>query len=173
MDTDAREIIREDTPSRGRAAVVRRVAFPPSARALTALTRVDYTDAFVLPTSRARDRTGEQWARAILEDAPAATRTMLRRGWFALGLRLGSTEDRGRVLGWAVRRSAPDHVVLAADSPMGMEAEVLLKRDRGAVLVATILKLNNPLVRGVWAVFSPQHRRVVRHLLEQTGRRSA
>ena len=79
-----------------RAVAVREVAFPPSARALTALSRVDYTDAFVRATRRAGDRTGEQWARAMLEDAPAATRRALRRGWFLLGVRLGSADDPQR-----------------------------------------------------------------------------
>ena len=148
-----------------RAVAVREVAFPPSARELTALSRVDYTDAFVRATRRAGDRTGEQWARAMLEDAPAATRRALRRGWFLLGVRLGSADDPQRVLGWKVRASSPDHAVLEADSLIGIEAEVLVEREPGAVLVATMMKLNNPLARTVWASFSPQHRRVVRGLL--------
>jgi hypothetical protein len=144
---------------------VQEVPLPASARELTALTRVDYTDAFVLSTPPSEERTGEEWARAMLEDAPAATRRTLRRGWFALGIPLGSAEDRRRVLGWRVRATPPDHAVLAADSLLGMEAEVLFKPQEGGLLVATILKLNNPLARAVWTLFSPQHRRVVRHLL--------
>ena len=150
---------------------VREVAFPPSFRTLTTLPRVDYTDAFVLTTPSSAERTGVEWARAMLEEAPAETRRMLRRGWFALGVRLGSPDDHRRVLGWEVRRSSPDHAVLAADSLLGMEAEVLLERRPGALLIATVMKLNNPLARLVWTAFSPQHRRVVRHLLAAGGRR--
>ena len=98
---------------------------------------------------------------------------MLRRGWCALGVRLGSPDDERRVLGWEVRRTSPDHAVLAADSRMGMEAEVVIERRPGAVLFATIIKLNSPLARIVWTLFSPQHRRVVRHLLAESGRRTA
>jgi hypothetical protein len=165
--------IAADESGGAQAGEVREVALPASARELTALSRVDYTDAFVLTTPRAEGRTAEDWARAILEDAPYATRQGLRRGWFALGVALGATDDRRRVLGWAVRRSSPNHVVLAADSLMGMEGEVLLKRERGALLVATLMKLNNPVARAVWTVFSPRHRKVVRHLLRQAGRRTA
>jgi uncharacterized protein DUF2867 len=149
------------------------VELPPSARELTTLSRVDYTDAFVLTTPRGGNRTGEEWARAILEEAPDTTRRGLRRGWFVLGVALGATDDRRRVLGWPVRQSSPDHAVLAADSLMGMEAEVLVKRERGSLLVATLIKLNNPLARAIWTAFSPQHRRVVRHLLRQAGTRTA
>src|SRR5919107_971919 len=156
-----------------KATEVREVALPRSARQLTTLRRVDYTDAFLLSTPRAGERTGEEWARAMLEDAPAATRRALRRGWFALGVRLGSAEDSGRVLGWAVRRSSPDHAVLAARSVIGMEAEVVVKREPGGLLVATIMKLNNPIARAIWNGFSPQHRKIVRGLLRQAGKRSA
>jgi hypothetical protein len=71
------------------------VALPPSARERTTLSRIDYTDAFLL----------------------------------------------------AHRRRS-----------IGMEAEMLFKREPGVLLVATIMKLNNPLARAVWTVFSPQHR---------------
>jgi hypothetical protein len=153
-------------------AEVREVDLSPDARALTTLSRVDYDDAFVLETARAADRTGEEWARTILEDAPEATRSMLRRGWFALGVRLGPTDDDSLVLGWAVRRSSRDHAILAARSLIGMEAEVLFKRERNGVLAATMMKLNNPIARAFWAGFSFQHRRVLRHLLRQAGRSS-
>jgi hypothetical protein len=151
---------------------VREIALPQSVRALSMLSRVDYTDAFVLATPPGEERTGEEWARAMLEDAPAPTRRALRRGWFALGVRLGSTRDRRRVLGWPVRQSSPEHAVLSADSLLGMEAEVVLKREPNGLVVATVMKLKNPLARAVWAAFSSQHRRVVRHLLRQAGRRA-
>ena len=152
---------------------VREVAFPPSFRALTTLPRVDYTDAFILTTPAGADRMGVEWARALVEDAPAETQRMLRRGWFALGLRLGSPDDDRRVLGWEVRRTSPDHAVLAADSRLGMEAELVFERRPGALLFATIIKLNSPLARIVWTLVSPQHRKVVRHLLAESGRRTA
>jgi hypothetical protein len=149
---------------------VREVPLPPDARMLTTLSRVDYTDGFVLETDRAEDRTGEEWVRAMVEDAPAPTRRTLRRTWRALGVRLGSTDDDRLVLGWTVRRSTPDFALLAARSLIGMEAEVLCKREPRALRVATFMKLKNPIARAVWAVVSPEHRKMVRHLLKEAGR---
>jgi hypothetical protein len=149
---------------------IQEITFPPSARELTTLSRVDYTDAFRLTVPGGRERTGEEWARVMLEGAPATARRDLRRGWFALGLRLGSTDDARRVLGWPLRHSSPDYAVLATDSRLGFEAELLFKRERDGLLFATILKLNNPLIRAIWAGFSSQHRKVVRSLLLKSGR---
>jgi len=150
---------------------VRDVALRPEALALATLSRVDYTDSFLLEAPHAEESTGEEWARAVLEDAAPATRTMLRRGWRALGVRLGSTGDERLVLGWQVRRSSSDLALLAASSWLGMQAEVLFKPERGALRFATFLKLSNPLARAGWWAFSPQHRKVVRHLLRDAGGR--
>ena len=79
-----------DDPQVAALGTVRQVPLPPAARALSTLPRVDYEDAFLVETGPAQDRTAEQWARAILEDAPASTRNALSRGWSRLGLRLGS-----------------------------------------------------------------------------------
>ena len=108
--------------------MVRQVAVPPVARGRSTLSRPDYEDAFVLDTGAAHERTGEEWARALLEDAPAGMQRSLRRGWCALGLLLGSTRDERRVLGWEVRRRAPEFALLGADSRLGMVGEVLVKK---------------------------------------------
>jgi hypothetical protein len=158
--------------TRGRSGEVREVALPADALALATLSRVDYTDSFRLEMPRVEELTAEEWARAILEGAPAETRTMLRRGWFALGVRLGSPDDERLVLGWPVRRRTSEFALLATSSRIGMEAEVLLKRERDALLFATFMQLKNPVARAVWTAFSPQHRKVVRHLLRGAGRRT-
>ena len=66
------------------------------------LSHVDYEGRLV-ETGPAQDRTGEEWVPAVLEDAPMSTRNALSMGWFALGLRLGSTRSGRSVLGWEVR----------------------------------------------------------------------
>jgi hypothetical protein len=81
-----------------RIGISRQVASPPAARALSMLSYVDSSK-----PARAQDRTGEEWVRAVLEDAPMSTRNALSMGWFALGLRLGSTRSDRSVLGWEVR----------------------------------------------------------------------
>ena len=150
--------------------MVRQVAVPPAARARSTL-RPDYEDAFVLETGAAQERTGEEWARALLEDAPAGMQRSLRRGWCALGLLLGSTRDERRVLGWEVRRRAPEFALLGADSRLGMVGEVLVERRPRALIVATFIQMRNPLARVVWAGVSPGHRQAVRALLEGVAAR--
>jgi hypothetical protein len=152
------------------AATVRQIAVPPDARALSTLSHIDYEDAFLVETGPPRDRTAEQWARAIIEDAPITVRGRLLSGWSAIGLKLG--RGRGRsVLGWEVRSRSPDFVLLGADSRIGMPGQLLFKRERHALLFATFVQHDNPVARAVWAGVEPVHVPAVRHLLEQASRR--
>ena len=145
---------------------------PAEARALSTLSRIDYADAFLLNTDAGKDRTAEQWARLILQDAPMAVRTRLLAGWSMIGLKLGGGGEFGRsVLGWELRTNAADFVLLGADSRIGMPGELLFKRTRSALLFCTFVQQDNYLARAVWAATEPIHVRVVRDLLEQTGRR--
>jgi hypothetical protein len=111
----------------------RQVAVPAVARARCTLRHVDYEDAFAVELRSAHVRTAEQWARAILEDAPLAMRNGLRRGWLALGLKLDAAPPERSVLGWEVRRSTRDSLLLGADSRIGMPAELLVTRHKRAV----------------------------------------
>ena len=142
---------------------------PPAARMLSTLSRVDYEDAFLVDTGPAQNRTAEQWARAILEDAPILLRTALPWGWFALGLEHGSTRSERFVLGWEVRRSTADFVLLGAGSRFGLRAELLFERRRRTLLFATFVQQENPIARAVWAGLAPVHRQVVRYLLKRAS----
>ena len=148
---------------------VRQVALPPAARALCTLSHIGYEDAFLVETGPGQDRTGEQWARAVLEEAPIVMRSALPWAWFALGLQQGSTRSARFVLGWEVRRSTPDFVLLAASSRLGMPAELLFERRQHTLLFATFVELNNHIARAVWAGVAPGHRQVVGYLLEQAS----
>ena len=143
----------------------RQVAVPGVARARCTLPRVDYEDAFAVELSSAHVRTAEQWARAILEDAPLAMRNGLRRGWLALGLKLDAVPPERSVLGWEVRCSTRDSVLLGADSRIGMPAELLVTRQKRAVRIATFLEHRNPAARAVWTTVEPAHRRIVPRFL--------
>ena len=158
-------------PQVGTPGRVRQIAVPPAARMLSTLSRADYEDAFLLETGAGQDRTAEQWARAALEDAPNNVRRALSWVWFALGLKLGSTRSERLVLGWEVRRSGPDFVLLAAGSRLGLPAEVLLLRRRHTLLCATFVQEQNLVARALWAGGAPLHRRAVPQLLEQASRR--
>lgn len=149
---------------------VRQVTPPSAARALSTLCHVDYEDAVLAETGPAQDRTGEQWARAILEDAPRSTRNALWRGWSALGLRLGSTQPDRFVLGWEVRRSTPDVALLGASGRLGLSGELLFERRQHTLLFATFVQLENRIARALWAGIAARHRQVVRDLLEHASR---
>jgi len=150
--------------------VVRQVDPPSSARTLSTLGRIDYCDAFLFDTGSTHDESAEEVIREILEGAPLAVRTHLLSGWSAIGLKVGTSSARS-VLGWEVRRTVPEHVLLGADSRIGMPGELLLKKERGALLFATFVAQRNPLARALWAVVEPVHVRIVRDILEQASQR--
>jgi hypothetical protein len=143
---------------------VRQIEVPPAARALSTLSRIDYADAFLVESERVQERTAEEWARAILENAPAKVRAMLLSGWSAIGLKLGRG-DQG-VLGWELRKRTADFVLLAAESRLGMPGQLLFKREPGALLFATFVQQDNQIARTLWAGVEPVHIPTVRTLLE-------
>jgi hypothetical protein len=153
---------------------VRQVAVPAAARARCTLARVDYADAFLVELGPVRDRTAEQWARAIVEDAPSSMRRKLWWGWSALGLTLGPSRSVGFILGWELRRSSPDFALLAAGSRLGMPAELLFERRGDKLLLATFVQQQNPVAHVMWAAIEARHRQVVPYLLARAtglGRR--
>lgn len=149
---------------------VRQVAMPPDARTLSTLSRIDYEDSFLVETAPAGERTGEQWARAVLEEAPVIVRRKLLWGWFALGLKLGGSHSDGLVLGWEIRRSTHDFALLGARSRVGMPAELLFKPQPHTLLFATFVQHQNPIARAVWSRVTPRHRQVVPYLLRRAAR---
>jgi hypothetical protein len=148
---------------------VRQIGVPSAARALSTLAHIDYEDAFLIETLRAEDRTAEEWARAVLEDAPAKVRAMLLSGWSAIGLKVGRAGDG--VLGWAIRDRGPDFVLLGAESRLGMPGQLLFKREPGALMFATFVQHDNQIARALWASVEPVHVPTVRHVLTQASRR--
>jgi hypothetical protein len=147
---------------------VRQLAPPPAARALSTLPRVDYSDAFLVEFGSTPNWSAEQWARAVLAGAPVALKTNLLLGWWAIGLKPTTT---GSLLGWEIRVSTPDFVLLGRDSLIGMPGELLFKREPEALLFATFVYHANHIARAVWAAVEPTHVRIVRHVLEQASRR--
>ncbi|HET7666923.1 MAG TPA: hypothetical protein VFK56_12815 [Mycobacterium sp.] len=149
---------------------VRQIDVPASARALSTLPRIDYCDAFLFDAGSHRTQTAEDLIREVLEGASLAIRTQLLSGWSTIGLKVSSGSE-GSVLGWDVRRSEADHVLLGADSRIGMPGELLLKKHGGALLFATFVAQRNLIARAVWAVTEPVHVRVVRDILAQATER--
>ncbi|HXY67549.1 MAG TPA: hypothetical protein VEI45_25060 [Mycobacterium sp.] len=150
---------------------VSQIAVPRSARGLSTLGRIDYQDAFLVDIDPGAYQTAEQWARAIFEDAPFDVRVGLVSGWLALGLKLDKSRSGRSVLGWHVRDSAPDYVLLGADSRIGMPGELLVKCEPDALLFATFVQHDNLIARGVWAAVEAKHVRTVRDVLNEASRR--
>ena len=143
---------------------VRQIEAPAAVRSLSTLARVDYADTFVVELDGVAERTAEQWARAVLEDAPLPVRGRLVSGWTALGLKVGT--GRSGVLGWSIRSATADAVLLGADSRNGMPGELLFKREPRRLLFATFVQHGNPVARALWAGVERVHVATVRRLLE-------
>lgn len=150
---------------------VRQIDVPPKTRALSTLAHIGYEDAFLVNVGPVSERTAEEWARAVLEEAPKPVRRSLYSGWSAIGLKVARGHSEDSVLGWTVRRRARDSVVLGADSLVGMPAELLISRQEEALLFCTFVQQDNPVARAMWKGIEPLHVPIVRHLLEQASRR--
>jgi len=148
---------------------VTQISLPTDARALSTLSRIDYSDAFIVDADV--DRTPEQWARSVVEGAPLVVRTQLLAGWTALGLRLGPPWSAKRVLGWKIERSGPEFVLLGARSWLGLRGELLFRSERHGLLFATLIQQRNPAARVVWAAITQRHQHVVASLLTHAARR--
>jgi hypothetical protein len=152
---------------------VEQIVVPASAPRLSTLARIDYVDAFRIHGIPSRQRTGEQWARAVMEDTPGAVKARLLSGWLALGLKLGSPWSRARVLGWRVRVGDPDFALLGAGGRIGLSGELLFQREPDGLLFATFVRQRNPVARAIWARVEATHQEVVRSLLGHAARRAA
>jgi hypothetical protein len=158
-------------PHAAAGAAVQQVTVPAQARALSTLPQIDYEDAFLVDVGPTQCQTAEQWARQVLEFAPASERRSLLRGWSAIGLKVGCRRSGEDVLGWQIRRSMPDCVLLGAASSIGLPGELLFQRHAGRLLFCTFVRQENPAARTVWARIEATHVRTIRRLLEQASQR--
>jgi hypothetical protein len=140
--------------------------------AFSTLAHVDYADTFLVEVGDVERCTPEQWARTILEDAPASVRHTLRSGWTAIGLKLDCAAGADSVLGWEVRRTTREYALLGAPSRVGMPGELLFKPERSELLFATLVQFDNAAARGVWAGVEAVHIPIVQSLLEHASRRA-
>jgi hypothetical protein len=152
---------------------VTRVGVPASIREISRLARIDYADAFLTDVGDIEARSAEGWARAVVEGAPQPLRASLVSGWTSIGLRIALPGTDGTVLGWRIRRSDPDVVVLAAESRIGMPAELVFRRDATRLLFSTLVEKGNPAAVALWMGVEPVHLRVVPNLLGLASRRFA
>lgn len=170
QETEMNERTEVDSGATVRPDGVRQITPPPDLLDKTTLVDVDYQDCFLVDVGPSLSaRTAEQWARTVLEEAPAPMRRALVTGWKGLGLRLGSLTSTEHVLGWLIRANDPDRVLLAADGRLGITGELLFERQPDTLRFATFARLDNPAAQAVWAGTRPVHERMVRRLLSRVG----
>ncbi|MEU8814562.1 hypothetical protein [Actinoplanes sp. NPDC048796] len=135
---------------------------------LAGLEPVDYREGFGFPTGESLS--AEAWARRILEGASRGDRAKMLAAWRFLGVGLAPLKAPGQVLGWRIRRSDPEAIVLAVRATAGVSARLVLRAEPGRVTHAMLVRYDSGLGRRVWTRFAPAHRRFYVRLLDRARR---
>jgi hypothetical protein len=142
-----------------------RVEVTEEVRAGNTLAEPDYSGAFEVLITRTDARSPEQWARATFEGAPRAVRWCVVLGWrMALGLRLGPPASPDHVLGWKIVTTAPDAIVLEAQSAL-VTARKVLRIEDSRVILTTLVRYERRGAGAVWSAITPIHHRTEPYLL--------
>jgi len=147
-------------------ATVRQLGINDDLLLVTTLSDVLYVDAHILETPHARERTAEQWARAIVEDVTETMREQLTAAWAAIGLDLAPAAA-GTVAGWRITASTSERVLLQANSGLGFWGELAVTVTDGSVQLATFVTMRDAQARDAWFRVVPAHLAFVRSLLER------
>jgi hypothetical protein len=127
----------------------------------------NYSDFFEATAVAGDDRSPEEWARAVFEDAPWLVRWFLLAGWgLVLGLRLGPRPSPGHVLGWEIVQTEPNSVMLELQSWV-LTARLVFRAEQANVMQATFVRYEQGIARIIWPPVSIVHRQVVPRLLQR------
>jgi hypothetical protein len=137
---------------------------PESIQRLSTIPRADYVDSYTAATTNVRDRSPEEWARAVLEDTPLGHRARLL--WRLLGLRLGPPSSPDHVQGWKIAARGDDWIRVETSSWFAT-AHAICNVDDGHVSLALFLRYDRPIARLIWGPVSVMHQRAVPVLLHQ------
>ncbi len=139
------------------------IAVPASVAELKLLDHVDYEDAFAVQT--AAELTPEQWARLFFD----GTSRLFRAAWWWLfsGFRFRFSPPGGpdHVFGWKILQNTPTEIVLGLNSPIGVTAHLITTTPPGQAVVSTLVRLETPTARAIWAVAVYGHRATMRYLV--------
>jgi hypothetical protein len=138
---------------------------PDAVRSLTTLTDPDYVDLFTVTTATASGRSAEQWARAVLEQAPLSRRNA-RRLWRLMGLRLGPPHSADHVQGWRIAARG-DNWLRVETASWYLTAQAVCLVEGTQVSVSLSLRYDRPVAALVWAVVAGPHQRAVPVMLRQ------
>ena len=138
---------------------------PEAVRGLTTLAEPDYVDLFTVTTPMATDHCAEEWARAVLEQAPVA-RDNARRLWRLIGLRLGPPQSPDHVQGWRIAARG-DNWLRVETASWYLTAQAVCLVDQAQVSLSLSLRYDRPPAALVWAFVSGPHQRAVPVMLGQ------
>jgi hypothetical protein len=128
-----------------------------------------FASAFEVAVPRAGDRSAEQWARLVFEEARPLLRWFVVIGWkCVLRLRLASGATADQVLGWSVVSNQSDAITLEADSTL-MTARKVVRVQDSLVLVTTFVHYKRPIAQGLWTIVVPIHHRTEPLLLSHAA----
>jgi hypothetical protein len=145
--------------------VVQQRDIPEAIRSLSTLASLDYIDLFTATTNEAMDRSPEQWARAVLEQAPLARRNA-RVLWRLMGLRLGPPQSPDHVQGWRIGGRG-DNWIRVETASWCMSVQAICLVEEGQVSLSLSLHYDHPVAALVWPLISGPHQRAVPIMLGQ------
>jgi hypothetical protein len=132
----------------------------------------DYTDCFEVPVATTDDRTPEQWARAVFEDAPRSMRWFLLVGFrYGLNLRLARRTSPEHVLGWAIVDREPDSLTIESRS-WYLTSRLLFQTKPARVTLSTYVRYDKPIAKVLWPPISILHRQILPRLLRHAAART-
>jgi hypothetical protein len=138
---------------------------PAAVRALTTFTTPAYVDLFTVTTPMAGNRSAEEWARAVLERAPLASRNA-RRLWRLMGLRLGPQRSPDHVQGWRIAARGDNWLRLETAS-WYLSAQAVCMVEHDQVSISLSVRYDRLVAPLVWAAVSGPHQRAVPVMLRQ------
>jgi hypothetical protein len=134
--------------------------------------RYDYSDSFDAQLPAASDRTPEQWARAVFEDAPRPVRWLLASGFrYGLGLRLSSRPSPEHVFGWEIVDRKPDSVTIESRSWF-LTSRLVFGTEDSRVTYSTFVRYDKRIAAVLWPPVSILHRQIVPRLLRHAAARA-
>jgi Protein of unknown function (DUF2867) len=103
------------------------------------------------------DRSPEQWARTVFEEAPTAIRWFIQFGWrYVLGLRLNPRSSPDQVAGWTVRDTGPGIINLEVQSWL-LTATKEIRVSGNTVRMETDVRYKRTSGRVLWTLLIPVH----------------
>jgi len=141
---------------------------PEAVRALTTLAEPDYVDLFTVTTPMATDKSAEEWARAVLEQASVSRRNA-RALWRLMGLRLGPPHSPDHVQGWKIAARG-DNWIRVETASWYLTAQAVCLVEEWHVSLSLSLRYDRPVGALIWNLVAGPHQRGVPVMLRQAVR---